>query len=66
MIKTLLKNENVDVNSYAPTSGNTPLMIAIKNKNAEIAELFITDKRTNINAKNYHNKTALIMAVERI
>ena len=61
----LLKTEKIDVNAYAPKNGNTPLILSIVNDNLEIAELLIKDKRTNINAVNYENKSALIFAVEK-
>lgn len=64
IVKMLLETDRIDVNAYSPKSGNTPLMIAIINKNSEIAELLINDKRTNINARNYNDRTALTFAVE--
>lgn len=64
IVKMLLETDRIDVNAYSPKSGNTPLMIAIINKNSEIAELWINDKRTNINARNYYDRTALSFAVE--
>lgn len=63
MIKTLIKSDKVDVNSYAPLNGNTPLMIAIENKNVEVAELLIENPRIDINLRNYNGKTALTLAV---
>lgn len=65
IVKKLLKKDNIDVNAYAYSSGQTPLMISILNRNTEIAEILINDKRTNVNIKNYQNETALILAVDK-
>ena len=61
----LIKLDNVNVNSYAPKNGNTPLMIAIENKNTKIAKLLINLPKTNINMRNYNGKTALTIAVKK-
>ncbi|KAK8840572.1 hypothetical protein M9Y10_030782 [Tritrichomonas musculus] len=65
LIKILLKSDNIDVNLYDTESGNTPLMIAIENKNSEIAQFLIEFPQTNINLKNYANNTALTLAVNK-
>ena len=63
IVKKLLKLEYIDVNLYSTSTGNSPLMIAIQNKNEEIAELLINYPKTNINFRNYEDQTALTIAV---
>lgn len=65
MVSMLIAANQIDVNSYAPKSGKTPLMISIENKNIEISKLLIKLPKTNINIRNYNRKTALIIAVEK-
>lgn len=65
----LIESNNVNVNSYAPKSGSTPLMIFRNcktfNKNLEIAKLLIESPKTNINLRNYKKETALTFAVKQ-
>ena len=63
MVKILLSKDNIDVNASIPKNGNTPLLVAIIQKNIEISELLINDKRTDINMKNFENQSPLIQAV---
>ncbi|KAK8872183.1 hypothetical protein M9Y10_007947 [Tritrichomonas musculus] len=63
VVKMLLKLEQIDVNICIPTTGDTPLIIAIESNSNEVAELLIEDQRTNINARNYNNETAFTSAV---
>ena len=65
MVSMLIKEDQIDVNFYAPKNGKTPLMISIENENIEIAKLLIKLPKTNINIRSYHRKTALIIAVEK-
>ena len=65
IIKMLIQNEKVDVNSYAPADGNTPLIISILNNHIEVAKLLIECERTNLNMRNYENDTALTLAVRK-
>lgn len=65
MVLMLIKSGKVNVNSYSPNNGDTPLMIAIENESIEIAKLLINLPKTNINFRNYNGKTALIIAVEK-
>lgn len=58
-------SDKVNVNSYAPTDGNTPLIIAIKNDNFEIAILSIDYPQTDINISNFYDETALIIGVKK-
>ena len=56
IVKMLLENDNIDVNIYSFSNGNTPLITAINNKNIEIAELLIKFPKTNINKQNYQKQ----------
>ncbi|KAK8839026.1 hypothetical protein M9Y10_032492 [Tritrichomonas musculus] len=65
LVKNLLQLDQTDPNIFADYKHLTPLMVSIKKLNIEIAELLIKHPKTNINAHNYHKKTALIMAVKK-
>ena len=65
LVTMLIKSGKVNVNSYAPTNGNTPLMIAIQNDHIDIAKLLIELPSTDINLRNYNRQTALTIAVEK-
>ncbi|KAK8836079.1 hypothetical protein M9Y10_040035 [Tritrichomonas musculus] len=61
--KMLIELDNIDLNIYDPETGDTPLIISIKNGDDEIANILLKDTRTNINAKNYANQTALSVSI---
>ena len=63
LVELLLKSDRVDPNLYVPSTGDTPLMIAINKKNLEITKLLIDCPRTNINIRNNDKQTALVIAV---
>lgn len=65
MVSMLIKSDQIDVNSYMPKNGKTPLMISIENKNTEIAKMLIKLPKTNIKARGYNRKTVLTIAVEK-
>ena len=58
---TKLLKAGIDVNS-TDESGNTALMIAVKNSNREIVQLLI-DRGAKVNAENDNGETALYLAV---
>lgn len=65
LIKNLLQFDNINPNITTNDNYDTPLMKSIKNLNIEISEILIKNSKTNINLRNYHNKTALVMSVKR-
>ena len=62
-VKYLLQYDEIDVNSYEPANGNTPLIIAVQNNNFDIVKLLIEHPKTDINLMNYYEQTALTIAV---
>lgn len=62
LLDFLLKSEKVNVNSYSPSTGNTPLMVAILNNNTHIAQILIDNNKTDINHRNCKDQTALTIA----
>ncbi|KAK8881201.1 hypothetical protein M9Y10_003933 [Tritrichomonas musculus] len=62
IVKRLLEIDQIDVNNFEMKNGNTPLIIAVENKNYEMAKLFIDHPKTNINFKNIQFQTALTIA----
>lgn len=65
LFNSLLKSNKVNVNTYSPLTGNTPLMVAIENNNNQIAQFLIDHSQTDINHRNYKGQTALTFAVSK-
>ncbi|KAK8838502.1 hypothetical protein M9Y10_033130 [Tritrichomonas musculus] len=63
IVKSLLSLEKTDVNQYAISTYKTPLMVAIEKKNTKIAELLISNPKTDINAVDLCDDSAFIIAV---
>ena len=62
LVQSLLKYDNIDLNLYEPVCGDSPLIVAVKNNNYDIAKLLIEHPKTNINQRNYSENTALTIA----
>lgn len=61
-MKRLISIPGIDPNSYEINNGNTPLIDAMYSKNNEIAKLLIELDNTDINRRNFQQKTALSIA----
>lgn len=66
-VKKAIK-EGADVNSQGPGFADdeslTPLMLAVKKENYEIAELLLNERKINVDAEDAKGETALIKAVK--
>ncbi|KAK8880443.1 hypothetical protein M9Y10_003117 [Tritrichomonas musculus] len=63
LLNALLDSNKIDINSVAPSTGNTPLMVAIERSNVNIAEILIKNPLIEINHRNLKDQTALTIAV---
>lgn len=63
MVKKLVNLDQLDINQYSLSNGDSALIMAIKNKNTKIAKLLIENPKTNINQRNFYNEKALSIAV---
>lgn len=53
MVEFFLKLDGIDVNKYEYKSGKTPLIGTIMNDKRKIAEILISNPKTNINCRDY-------------
>ena len=64
LVKSLLNTNKVDPNLFLPNTGDTALMIAINSRFVDIAKILIEYPKTDLNIKNFSDKTALTIAVD--
>lgn len=64
MVERLLKIETIDVNQYSFETGDSPLIVSVREKHFDIAKLLIDFPSTNINHRNYQRQTALTIAAK--
>lgn len=53
MVEFFLKLDGIDVNKYEYKSGKTPLIGTIMNDKRKIAEILISNPKTNKNCRDY-------------